>query len=121
MTQAACALILHYSTARLCWKTVKSLRRSRSRLHNNKRPPEDKIKHDASQEVEFAILQGWTILALHTLFVSTGLEYAVRFIIPFYYHFKMLMLIAFTIPSWALFTSGRKEEGENSKDNSYYG
>eukprot|EP00986_Skeletonema_menzelii_P000878 scaffold253_cov143-Skeletonema_menzelii.AAC.6 len=119
MTQAACALILHYSTARLSWKTIKSLRRSRSRF-NNKQPPEntDRIKHDASQ-VEFEILQGWTIIALHTLFVATGLEYAVRFIIPFYYHFKMLMLIAFTIPSWALM-SGNKDD-EHSKDNSHYG
>mmetsp|Transcript_16994 Transcript_16994/g.25598 ORF Transcript_16994/g.25598 Transcript_16994/m.25598 type:complete len:474 (-) Transcript_16994:881-2302(-) len=124
MTQAACTLILHYSTARLSWKTIKSLRRSQSRLHNNKHSlgPEDagRINNDVSQVVEFEILQGWTILALHTLFVSTGLEYAVRFIIPFYYHFKMIMLIAFTIPSsWAMM-SGRKDD-EHSNDNSHYG
>ena len=113
MTQAACHLILFYSTARLAWKTIKSLRRSRTLLHNNKQAYDD--DDDVLQEVEFEILQGWTILAFHSLFVATGVEYAVRFIIPFYYHLKMLMLIAFTLPSWAL---RRKCDG-NEDDSSY--
>lgn len=122
MTLAACTLILHYSTAGLSWKTIKSLRRSQSRLHdNNKHPFEDAKDDVASQEVEFEILQGWTMLALHTLFVSTGLESAVRFIIPFYYHFKMIMLIAFTIPSWAVLSGRKGDDVENSNDNSYHG
>jgi hypothetical protein len=123
MTQAACHLILHYSTARLSWKTIKSLRRSQSRLlHSNKHSSSSKDTvriHNTddvvSQQVEFEILQGWTILALHSLFVSTGFEYAVRFIIPFYYHLKMLMLIAFTVPMWAIVRRS------NSENDSAYG
>ena len=119
------ALFSFYSTARLSWKTVKSLRRSRRRsIHNNKKQSSsvlkdvnNKINYDSNalhdEEVEFEILQGWTIIALHTLYVSTGLEYAVRFIIPFYYHLKMLLLIAFTIPSSLLWRSG-KDYGDNS-------
>jgi hypothetical protein len=124
MTQAACHFILHYSTARLSWKTIKSLRRSRSRLHNNNKQTlsskdADRISNHVSQEVEFEILQGWTILALHSLIFSTGLEYTIRFIIPFYYHLKMLMLIAFTVPlSWATIMRSRRND-ENDNDNSY--
>lgn len=77
----------------------------------------NKINYDSNalhnEEVEFEILQGWTIIALHTLYVSTGLEYAVRFIIPFYYHLKMLLLIAFTIPSSLLWRRG-KDYGDNN-------
>jgi hypothetical protein len=118
-------LLSFYSTARLSWKTVKSLRRSRRRsIHNNKQQSSsaweddvNKINYDSNtlhnEEVEFEILQGWTIIALHTLYVSTGLEYAVRFIIPFYFHLKMLLLIAFTIPSSLLWRSG-KDYGDNN-------
>jgi hypothetical protein len=43
---------------------------------------------------------GWTLLAFHSIYVSSGVEYAVRFIVPFYYYFKVLVLIAtFVLPS----------------------
>jgi len=108
MTQAACHLILHYSTARLSWKTIKSLRRSQSNKHSSSSEDTDRIQN---QQVDFEILQGWTILALHSLFVSTGLEYAIRFVIPFYYHLKMFMLIAFTVPLWAIRRSNYENDG----------
>ena len=92
MTKAFCHLILHYSVARLSWKTIKSLRRTRH-LHTNK-------KHNYAAP-EYEILQGWVILAFHTLYVSLGVEYMVRFIVPFYFHFKIIgLLLTFVLPSW---------------------
>ena len=88
MTQAFCALILHYSVARLSWKTIKSLRRSRTSNSNS------------VSAVEYEVLQGWTILAFHSLYVAIGVEYFVRFFIPFYFYFKMVFLAAaFVVPS----------------------
>jgi len=93
MTKAFCHLILHYSIARLSWKTIKSLRRTRHNIHRNK-------KYNNTTP-EYEILQGWVILAFHTLYVSLGVEYMVRFIVPFYFHFKMIgLLLTFVLPSW---------------------
>ena len=120
MTQPFCQLILHYTVAKLSWMTVKSLRRSRRRLrrkicdkqqhadadNNGSRtraatPPPRAAKNADVTPVEYEILQGWTIIAFHSLYVSTGVEYFVRFI-PCYFYLKMLVLIAtFLIPSWA--------------------
>mmetsp|Transcript_16533 Transcript_16533/g.34924 ORF Transcript_16533/g.34924 Transcript_16533/m.34924 type:complete len:492 (+) Transcript_16533:45-1520(+) len=120
MTQAFCQLVLHYSISRLSWKTIKSLRRSRSRLRRAKKcdggdiiaPPTTRTdsgrKNDDGEDLEYEILQGWTILAFHSLYVSLGIEYLVRFVIPFYFHMKMIALIAtFVVPSW----SGRNGGG----------
>jgi hypothetical protein len=98
MTRAFCRLVLHYSVARLSWKTIKSLRRPRARRTN------DATKHDDDNDVvtpvEFEILQGWTVLAFHHLYVSCGIEYVVTCFVPFYFHFKMMALIAtFAVPS----------------------
>ncbi|KAL9188473.1 hypothetical protein ACHAXT_006851 [Thalassiosira profunda] len=95
MTQAFCALLLHYSVARLSWKTIKSLRRSRSRLQGDGTSNSNSIS-----AVEYEVLQGWTILAFHSLYVAIGVEYFVRFFIPFYFYFKMVFLAAaFVVPS----------------------
>ena len=139
MTQAACHLILHYSTARLSWKTIKSLRRSQTlkqqygNRHLSARTEQEittanssrrnkNNNNDASTQVEFEILQGWTLLALHNFFVSSGVEYILRFVIPFYYYFKMFLLIAFTVPSsvWSL-DNLRNILDENTKDSNSRG
>jgi len=126
MTQAFCHLVLHYSIARLSWKTIKSLRRSRSRLRRRKCDSgnDDDVStpmtnHESSDydddvsPVEYEILQGWTILAFHSLYVSLGIEYFVRFVIPFYFHMKMMVLIVtFVVPSWA----GRNGGGDGTSD-----
>ena len=99
MTQAFCHLVLHYSVARLSWKTIKSLRRSRS-VMRRKNYDSDGNNEDVST-IEYEILQGWTILAFHSLYVSLGIEYFVRFFIPFYFHLKMIvLLVTFVVPSW---------------------
>ena len=155
MTKAFCHLILHYSIARLSWKTIKSLRRTRSQCQlqrNNKRlsasagnerdyndgndngcnhAPHKSPKstpstpgrspgrkpiydNDAVSPVEYEILQGWTLLAFHSLFVAMRIEYAVAFVIPFYYHLKMVVLIAtFVIPSWAVARAGGRVGGND--------
>jgi len=121
MTQAACQLILHYSVSRLSWKTIKSLRRSRSRLQRKDTdndnddvptPTIHKIDGGASP-ADYEILQGWTILAFHSLYVSLGIEYLVRFVIPFYFHVKMMVLVVtFVVPSWA----GRNGGGDGTSE-----
>mmetsp|Transcript_12937 Transcript_12937/g.23313 ORF Transcript_12937/g.23313 Transcript_12937/m.23313 type:complete len:495 (-) Transcript_12937:90-1574(-) len=119
MTQAFCHVVLHYSIARLSWKTIKSLRRSRSRLRrkkcdgNNITAPTSHTNDEDVSPVEYEILQGWTILAFHSLYVSLGIEYFVRFAIPFYFHMKMMVLIVtFVVPSWA----GRNGGGDGTSE-----
>ena len=86
MTKAFCTLILHYSAARLSWTTVKSLHRNRNH-------------HDDVTPVEYEILMGWTLLAFHSIYVSSGIEYILSFVIPFYYYFKLLVMGAtFVLP-----------------------
>eukprot|EP00578_Thalassiosira_sp_NH16_P024397 CAMPEP_0181085044 /NCGR_PEP_ID=MMETSP1071-20121207/5020_1 /TAXON_ID=35127 /ORGANISM="Thalassiosira sp., Strain NH16" /LENGTH=479 /DNA_ID=CAMNT_0023166821 /DNA_START=54 /DNA_END=1493 /DNA_ORIENTATION=+ len=108
MTQPFCHLVMHYSVARLSWKTVKSLRNGKRqyRLSHEKSGRDDvssltTSKNDDVSSVEYDILQGWTIIAFHSLYVSTGMEYFARFFVPFYFHLKLIVLIAtFVIPSW---------------------
>ena len=110
MTQAFCHLVLHYSVARLSWKTIKSLRRSRS-VMRRKNYESDGNNEDVST-IEYEILQGWTILAFHSLYVSLGIEYFVRFFIPFYFHLKMIvLLVTFVVPSWGGRKNGSSEFG----------
>ena len=111
MTQAFCHIVLHYSVARLSWKTIKSLRRSRSRhrrrqkctSQNGPSPTQIRgtvVKND-NDAIEYEILQGWTIIAFHSLYVSLKIEYFVRFFIPFYFHLKMIvLLVTFVLPSY---------------------
>lgn len=115
MTKAFCHVVVHYSIARLSWKTIKSLRRSRlqrKKYNRSNATPATHQKNDDDDVVpEYEILQGWTILAFHSLYVSLGIEYFVRFIIPFYFHVKMIVLIAtFVVPSWA----GKNGGGDGS-------
>jgi hypothetical protein len=100
MTRAFCNLVLHYSIARLSWKTIKSLRRPR-KSYSPPRTNDDDIDCvddiddvDGVSPVEYEILQGWTILAFHHLYIECGIEYAVRCIVPFYYHIKMMLLFS---------------------------
>jgi hypothetical protein len=108
MTKTICHLVLHYSIARLSWKTIKSLRKSRHRLRSKddttrtSAPLPPTIVHDNEvSTVEYEILKGWTLLAFHAIYVSVGIESVVRFIVPFYYHIKMIILVVtFVVPSW---------------------
>ncbi|KAL3792407.1 hypothetical protein HJC23_001525 [Cyclotella cryptica] len=87
MTQAFCHIALHYSTARLSWATIKSLHRNRSNKCDVK-------------PAEYEILMGWTCLAFHSIYTSSGVEYAVRFVVPFYYYFKLLVIVVtFVVPA----------------------
>ena len=118
MTQAFCHLVLHYSIASLSWKTIKSLRRSRNRHRRKKKcdgdddVPLDQNNDDGVNDVvtsvDYEILKGWTIIAFHSLYVSMGIECFVRFVVPFYFHLKMIVLIAtFVIPSnWSSTSDG---------------
>ncbi|KAL3822904.1 hypothetical protein ACHAXA_010687 [Cyclostephanos tholiformis] len=107
MTRAFCNLVLHYSVARLSWKTIKSLRRDR-KSHRSFPPSRDRTNdddddcnddgiydgNDGVSPVEYEILQGWTILAFHHIYVTCGIEYIVRCVVPFYFHIKMVALFA---------------------------
>ena len=67
---------------------------------------------DDVSTIEYEILQGWTILAFHSLYVSLGIEYFVRFFIPFYFHLKMIvLLVTFVVPSWGGRKNGSSEFG----------
>ena len=108
MTQAFCHIILHFSIASLSWKTIKSLRRSRNR-HWRKKCDGDSVPLDENNDcdvvtkVEYEILKGWTIISFHYLYVSTGIEFFVRFVVPFYFHLKMIALVVtFVVPSWTM-------------------
>ncbi len=113
MTKAFCHIILHYSIASLSWKTVKSLRRSR-KLNRKQCEDDDSVlssqKNDGRDNVtsvDYEILKGWTIIAFHSLYVSTGIEIFVRVVVPLYFHLKMIVLIAtFVIPSWTVTSHG---------------
>lgn len=107
MTASACSLILHYSTARLSWTTIKSLHRKRS-------------KHDDVTPIEYEILMGWTLLAFHSIFVSSGAEYPISFIVPFYYYFKLLALMAtFVLPVLSSLNPLQKLTGEGGGSNPF--
>jgi len=99
MAQTVFQLLLFYSTARLAWRTIKSLRSS---LHK-------KNDEHLRAEPEYEILQGWVILSLHHLMVQLQMEYFVRFV-PFYFHLKIVALVAlFIVPSRS--PKGRSEYG----------
>ena len=107
MTKAACSLILHYSTARLSWTTIKSLHRKRS-------------KRDDVTPIEYEILMGWTLLAFHSIFVSSGVEYPLSFVVPFYYYFKLLALMAtFVLPVLTSLNPFQKLTGESGGSNPF--
>jgi hypothetical protein len=117
MTKAFCHIILHYSIANLSWKTVKSLRRSRKLERKHDDDDDDSVplsikqKNDGREKNvtrdDYEILKGWTIIAFHSLYVSTGIEVFFRVVVPFYFHLKMIVLIAtFVIPSWTVTSHG---------------
>jgi len=79
-TSKACGLVLRISMMCLSWRSIKSL----------KRP---------SHEMELEVLQLWSLIAFHKIYTQMGLEYFFSFI-PFYYYFKMgLIIVTFCIPA----------------------
>lgn len=77
MTQAACALILHLSTLRLAWRSMKSL----------KLPP---------HMIDTEILISWSLIAFHGVLLP--LERIISYL-PLYYYGKMLLLIGTFLPN----------------------
>ena len=94
MTQFACSVILHASTLRLCWRTIKAT--------NNNRPSTDPKNSQADDQplllpsLDEEIPQLWTLIACHTIYAGV-LECLVSWL-PFYYYAKMLLLLVTFIP-----------------------
>jgi hypothetical protein len=63
---------------------------------------------------------GWTLLAFHSIYVSSGIEYPLSFLIPFYYYFKLLVLGAtFVLPTLTALNPFQKFTGESSGSNPF--
>ena len=61
---------------------------------------------------------GWTLLAFHSIYVNSGIEYPLSFIVPFYYYFKLLLLGAtFALPSIVSLNPLKNWSSENSGSN----
>jgi hypothetical protein len=60
---------------------------------------------------------GWTLLAFHSIYVSSGIEYPLSFLVPFYYYFKLLVLGAtFASPALTSLNPFQKFTGETSSN-----
>jgi hypothetical protein len=60
---------------------------------------------------------GWTLLAFHSIYVSSGIEYPLSFLVPFYYYFKLLVLGAtFALPALTSLNPFQKFTGETSSN-----
>lgn len=81
MTKAACKLILRIGSVSLSWRTFKSLKRLGKDCNGN--------------DIEWEILQLWSLYTFQILF--SRMEWIALFI-PFYYYFKMILLIATFLP-----------------------
>lgn len=91
--QLFCQLVSLLSVARVSWKTIKQLRRDEA-------------------ELEFEILQGWTILALHHVAIQLKIETVISFFIPFYFHLKAIALVVlFLVPSFNAKVEGNAAYG----------
>lgn len=63
---------------------------------------------------------GWTLLAFHSIYVSSGIEYPLSFLVPFYYYFKLLVLGAtFALPTLTSLNPFQKFTGERSVSNPF--
>jgi len=88
MTQTACQIIIRIGTLRHLWKSIKSLRRlSRDDTPTATSPPPHHHHHPD-------ILEVWSLLGLHSLYVATGIESLCHYI-PLYFYVKMVGLILF--------------------------
>ena len=95
MTQFACSVILHASTLRLCWRTIKATNNNRpSTDPNNSQADGQPLQSSSSLDEE--IPQLWTLIACHTIYAGV-LECLVSWL-PFYYYAKMLLLLVTFIP-----------------------
>lgn len=81
MTKAACRLILRIGSVSLSWRTFKSLKRLGIDCNGD--------------DIEWEILQLWSLYAFQILF--SRVEWVALFI-PFYYYFKMILLIVTFLP-----------------------
>ena len=87
MTQGACRILIYLGTLRHLWRSIKSLRKlSRDDANNGN----DSI----SPSVHLDILEVWSLLGLHSLYISTGLEQFFQYL-PLYFYVKMFGLFLF--------------------------
>ena len=78
MTRKACEAIVHVGTICLSWRSIKTLKRESNRMN-------------------IEILQLWSLLALHKVYIRFGFESFISWF-PFYYYFKMIILVVTFIP-----------------------
>mmetsp|Transcript_16790 Transcript_16790/g.23646 ORF Transcript_16790/g.23646 Transcript_16790/m.23646 type:complete len:225 (+) Transcript_16790:364-1038(+) len=78
MTKAACHVIIQASSLCLTWRSIKSLKKS-------------------AHSMDIEILQLWSLLAFHTVFVQIGIE-GILNCFPFYYCFKMILMVITFLP-----------------------
>mmetsp|Transcript_16791 Transcript_16791/g.23648 ORF Transcript_16791/g.23648 Transcript_16791/m.23648 type:complete len:711 (+) Transcript_16791:348-2480(+) len=78
MTTAACRVILQASSLCLTSRSVKSLKKS-------------------AHSMDIEVLQLWSLLAFHTVFVQIGIE-GILNCFPFYYCFKMILMVITFLP-----------------------
>lgn len=93
MTQFACSVILHASTLRLCWRTIKATNGNKPATdpQDDGQPP-----LQSSSSVDEEIPQLWTLIACHTIYAGV-LECLISWL-PLYYYVKMLLLLVTFIP-----------------------
>ena len=92
MTQVACSVILHASTLRLCWRTIKATKTDQNTCNSH----DDQPLLQSASSLDEEIPQLWTLLACHTIYAGV-LESLVSWV-PFYYYAKMLLLLVTFIP-----------------------
>lgn len=93
MTQFVCSVLLHASTLRLCWRTIKATKTDQNTCNSQDdgQPP-----LQTSSSLDEEIPQLWTLLACHTIYAGV-LECLVSWL-PFYYYAKMLLFLVTFIP-----------------------
>ena len=88
MTRVACAMLLNFSTARLCWRSIKALK-----------PTEQKsaaVSLDYDFDVDPEIPKLWCLVAFHALYAGT-IEWLISWL-PLYYYVKLVLLTATFVP-----------------------
>ena len=92
MTQGACRILIYLGTLRHLWRSIKSLRKL-------SRDDADNGNDNISPNVHLDILEVWSLLGLHSLYISTGLEQFFQYL-PLYFYVKMFgLFLFFFLPS----------------------
>jgi len=81
MTKAACLLILHCSTLRLCWRSIKAVKSTTGA---------------GPRSIDAEIPQLWALIAFHALYA--GIAEVLFSWLPFYFYIKMILLAVTFFP-----------------------